>query len=435
MRMIFGFFILVASAVSAFSQDSVKPATAEQIRDSVDWNTIPQLPGASKIQKRFNHMSYEAAGSFEQAAAFYRQELSKLGWVEDTSVASDQKNYLSVIMEKNGFRLSVSGYRTKPEDPMMITLMNFGNVDVSRFPKASDAEVKTSNRGVVYYFSKQSTEDLLKFCNKFMTEMGWKEERNAMYDTWAKEGRFVLTFQQNAMQCTLSVVKKPDHAEVMYSSSVRHDLTASEMSSTVTKNDAGKPGTLKDAIAVIDIMKLPRMEKATKTKRQKEIVCLPIGTAYQVPDSLEDVVKFFREHLKKAGCNELTPMVETDSMAMLYFEKNGYLLHLAAQHDKKEGATLISLMNHGNVDLRKLPMPTGARMEPERYHYTNLTISLSVDEAKSFYRNELSKLGWNEVKRLGEGTLRFTQNAVELNLEIQKNTNDKTSVKLQTIMK
>lgn len=435
MKQIVMLLMVLSYASAVYCQDTAKPATVQQVKEAVDWETMPLLPDASKIQKRFNHMSFQAPGTYEQAAEFYRQQLTKLGWKEDTSVASDQKNYLSVVLEKNGFRLSVSGYRTKPEEPMAITLMNFGNVDVSQFPKADDADVKTSNKGAVYYFTKQPADAVVKFCREFMTKQGWKEEVNDMFDTWAKEGRFVLQFRQNAIECTLVIVKKADQSEVTYTSGIKHDMSASEVASTVSTGTSSKPGTMKEAMQVINIMKLPRMEKAAKAKFQKELVSLPIGTAYQVPDSLEDAVKFYRQQMKAAGFTELTPMVETDTLALLYFEKKGYLLHFSAQRDKKEGVTELSLMNHGNVDIRKLPMPEGAKVDPERYHFMNLTTSLSLGDTEAFYRKELTKLGWKEAEQQGKGLMRFTQNAVVLRLEIQKNTYNKTAVKIEAEMR
>ena len=96
-------------------------------------------------------------------------------------------------------------------------------------------------------------------------------------------------------------------------------------------------------------------------------------------------------------------------LTTLKFEKSGYLMMFNASRDKKDGLTNVSLMNTGNVDLRKLPFPPGAKFHPNRSEFINTETTLSVDDAFKFYRNELPKLGWKEVKQLGQGTMQFTQ--------------------------
>lgn len=420
-----------------WAQDMPKPATVQQIKDAVDWAKVPRLDGAIKVQTFFNHITYQGPGTFQQAADFYLQKLPALGWQNDKSLSgSDQKDYLSLVFEKAGMRLSVSGYRSQPGDPMTITLMNFGNVDVSLFPKADDAQMRVNNKNAVFYSSKQTAEQITSFCRKFMKERGWTEKEEEMAATWAKEGRYVLKFQQNAMECILVASKtKEGNMEVSYSSSVQHDLSAEDVTTTISGKEQPTPATLKEAMAVVNIMKLPRMEKAAKAKHHKELYALPIGTTYVVPDSIDDAAKFYRELLKKEGWTELSPDVEMELLSTLKFEKSGYLLMFSASRDKKDGLTSVSLMNTGNVDLRKLPFPPGAKFHPNRSEFINTETTLSVDDAFEFYRKELTKLGWKEVKQLGQGTARYTQNGIELRLEIGLNLYKKTAIQLHTGMK
>lgn len=427
--------LLMLGCVSLLlAQDT--PATTQQVKDAFDWSKTPLLDGASKKQTLFNHISYQAPGTFSQAADFYKEKLPALGWTHSTALSSgDQKEYLSLTFEKNGMMLSVSGYRSQPNDPMTITLMNFGNVDVSRFPKPGDAVVKTNNKNAVYYFTKESPEALTVFIRKFMKERGWKEKEEDGAKMWEKEGRYVLSFQQNAMECTMVAAKKDGQLEVTYTAQVQHDLSAEDISIAAGDKAQEKPATLKQAEAVLNIMKLPRMPKAEKAKHQKELVAIVIGTNYQVPDSLEDAVKFYRQLLKENGCTELSPMIETDSLAMLYFEKSGFLFGLSASRDKKENTTRVALMNYGNVDLRKLPAPEGAKIETLRTEHMNLQTKLSIDDAHEFYRRELARLGWKDSNPKSKVTMKFTQNGVSLSIEIQKNSYGKTSVGLHTGMR
>ena len=67
---------------------------------------------------------------------------------------------------KDGMWLSLHGYRSAPADPMTITLMINGNVDVSLFPKVADAQIKHSQKNSVFYLSKQSPEEITGFIRK-----------------------------------------------------------------------------------------------------------------------------------------------------------------------------------------------------------------------------------------------------------------------------
>lgn len=428
--------LLLAASVPLSAQDTAKPATVKQINEVIDLDKLPRLEGATKFQKHFNHITYKAPGTFKQAADFYIEQLAKLGWPQEKTIpAGDQKDYLSVMFEKDGMLLSLSGYRSEAKDPMTVTLMVYGNVDVRQFPKLDDAEVKSNYKTAAFYLSKKTPEEAMTFIRKFMKDKGWTEKPEDGYATWAKEGRHVLKFQQNAMECTLVAAKKPEGIEVMYSASVKHELEPEEVTTTVTGKELGKPATLKEAIEVIDISKLPRMEKATKGKRDKELYSLPIGTHYEVPDSVDTAASFYRKLLKEQGWTEMTPDMEIEDHVHLKFEKNGFLLVFGASHDKKEGATTISLLNYGNLDLRKLPFPPGAKFTAGRNNHINTTTTLSVDDAFEFYRKELTKLGWKEEKQRGQGTMRFTQNGIELRLEIGLNIYKKTAVQLHTGLK
>src|SRR4029079_18880853 len=98
---------------------------------------------------------------------------------------------------------------------MTVAVMLYGNVDVRRLPKVADAEVKHNNRSVVHYFSKKPAEEITTFCRTFMTERVCEECPNDWPERWEKEGRYVLTFRQNVMECTLVAIKATDHLEVI----------------------------------------------------------------------------------------------------------------------------------------------------------------------------------------------------------------------------
>ncbi|HMO36231.1 MAG TPA: hypothetical protein PKA06_09320, partial [Gemmatales bacterium] len=262
------------------SQES-PPATLEQIQAAIDFEKLPKMEGATKARATFTSLTYQAPGTFEQAAEFYRQELSKLGWKEDRSLSSsDHKQLLNLTFDKDGMCLSLSGYRSKPEDNMSITLMNFGNVDVRRFPKLDDAEIQTNQKNAVFYSTAKSADEAVKFCHQFMLNQGWKEKPNPSATVLAKEGRHVMQFQKNAMLATLVVAKgKYNKQTVTYTSSVDTTQRAGSATRQSVNSNATIPANLQDLVTLLDISKLERPAKANNVK------ATPIALVFESTDS------------------------------------------------------------------------------------------------------------------------------------------------------
>ena len=87
---------------------------------------------------------------------------------------------------------------------------------------------------------------------------------------------------------------------------------------------------------------------------------MPIG--HQCPAGIEDVAKYYRKQFTRLGFTELSPDIDIDYMVHLKFEKSGFLVSVGAQRDDKAKITEVNLINYGNVDLRQLPFPAGAKI-------------------------------------------------------------------------
>lgn len=415
-----------------------KPATAKQLKDAVDWSKMPKLASAKKVQTFFAQQTYEATGTFQEAADFYRKELPNLGWKEDKSVdpTADQKTYLSLFFLKDGMGLQVSGYRSMPSDARMpVTLTLQGNVQCDKFPRASDAQIHNASRNSVYYYSKLPAKELVDFSRKFMKEAGWKEAQEDMYEKWAKEGRHVLKFVQNAMQFGVVIApdqQKKDVLSVSYYAHVQHDLKPEEVATTTSEKKAlPKAATMKEAIEVIDLGKFPRVAGAEPRRGDKQVVAIPIATSYQTKENLDDVVKFYQDGLSEKGWKEQEGAIITDNLAIICFEKQEFLLKMTVTKEKEK--TQVSVLNLGNIDLRLLPYPAEAKIPSYRTYHINSSTSLNMKDAFAFYRKELTALGWKEVSK-SDYTMEFAQNNVRLNYELQPGSNKKTSIKVSTEM-
>lgn len=419
------------------AQDTPQPATVMEIKQAVDWDKLPKLQGATKVNQALDRLSYDAPGTFLQAAEFYRQQLPALGWIEDkTPIAGvDQQTYLYVAFDKGAMRMNISGYRAEPKGPMSISVVLAGNVDLRTLPRIADAQVKSAFKTAVIYTSKTKQAEVSGYCKKKLQELGWKEAHDETAAFHAKEGRTVMRFLFNAMELTVVVYQnKEGLTEATYTVGVQHDLKPADVEAVMGAGKvAVKPTTLKEAIAVMDFTKLPRLDGAEKLKQHKELMMLPWAGYYQAPGTTEATAQFYRKLFSEQGWKELPADIEIDRLIQLKFEKAGYLVNIgASQRDK---LVQVSLVNTGNVDLRSLPYPEGARFSPARTDVINFATTLSKEAAFSFYREQLPKLGWKEAESRGKGTMKFAQNSVELRLEITDNTSGKTMIKLSTVLR
>jgi hypothetical protein len=327
--------------------------------------------------------------------------------------------------------LSINGYRTDPNALMTIFVTNGGNVDLRRIPKPADAKFRSNLRSSVFYTTAAAPADAADFCRKALLDCNWKEVPADSAKFFAKEGRIVLRFLQNAMEIGVVASKNmAGETEVTMLSKVRQSFDAKDVRDVLTPADIPAPPTVDDYVAVIDLRKFPLMKDAAKRERQSAAVSRSNAITCQAPATLEDAIAFHRAELLKRGWKETRADMEIADRAEMYYEKQGYLLTVELGQPKNE-ALQISVINHGNVDIRQLPYPPGTEISPERDEFLNCTTAASENEAVDFYRKELAKLGWVEVKERGRGSYHFLKKSSHLNIEIGKDTEGRTALQLR----
>jgi hypothetical protein len=213
-------------------------------------------------------------------------------------------------------------------------------------------------------------------------------------------------------------------------SKVRQEFDAKDVRDVLTPAEVPVPPTIDDYVAVIDLREFPLLKDATKRENQTTPVSRSNAITCQAPAALEDAIAFHRKELLKRGWKETRADMDIADRAEMHYEKQGYLLTVEVGQPKNE-ALQISVINHGNVDIRQLPYPPGTEISPERDSFLNCTTSTSVSEAVDFYRKELAKLGWVEFKERGRGTYSFLKKASHLRIEIGKDTADRTALQLR----
>ena len=427
-----GLPLFASVAIHADDAAKAKPATLAQIRDVIDWSKIPQPPGSQAARAGLSICSYKAPGTFLEAATFFRTNLPTLGWKEDATPIPgvDQQAYLYLTFDKGDMRLSINGFRADPKAPMTVTLSNNGNVDIRDIPKPADANFRSNGRLAAFFTTGSKPEVAADFCRKSLLERGWHEVPDQSAKFFAKEARIVLRFLQNAMEIGV-VASKNDagQTEVTISSHVRYKFAAGEVRKALTPEEIPTPASIKDYVAVLDLRSLPLMPGARKRDRQSQPIALSNSITCQAPGSLDDAIDFHRKELSTRGWKETRFDNQIDDRVELFFEKQGYLVTVNLGQQKKEDVQ-ISVVNHGNVDLRQLPFPAGAEIEPERGTFVNSSTSVSENEAVEFFRTELAKLGWKSEKGRGQKVYLFLQNASILQIEIQKDADNPTTLKL-----
>jgi hypothetical protein len=412
------------------------PASLPEIRDTIDWTKVSLPEGSAPGRKGLSSYALEAPGTFAEAAAFFRKTLPELGWREDPNPVPgiDQKDYLYLIFEKAPMYLTVNGYRANPKGPMTIFLTNWGNVDVRQLPKPADAKFRSNGRFAAMYATGTSPADATDFCRKALVERGWKEVPADSAKFFAKEGRIVLRFLQNAMEVGVVAAKNPaGETEVTLSANVRRTFDASDVREHLAPRDIPPPATITDYLAVIDLREFPLMKDARKRDRQTEPIARSNAITCEVPGTLKEAVLHHRKALLDRGWRETQVDTPFEGRASLHYEKSGYLLTVEAGQHPGE-AVQLSVVNHGNVDLRQLPYPPGTEIGPERADFLNCTTPCSDSDAVAFYRKELSRLGWEEIKVRGRGSYSFIKKATLLRLEIGRDIEGRTAVSIRTAL-
>jgi len=197
--------------------------------------------------------------------------------------------------------------------------------------------------------------------------------------------------------------------------------------------------TVQQAAQVIDLRDLALPDGAELMGRSE------VGNlTYQVPLAVADVVDFYESTLSGQGWQyDPDQGYADDTTASRFYSKNGYALSLSASN-LGQGTTMVTLINHGNVDLRALPQMADAEtlyQFPNTLGYVSAT---DVAGVVDFTRQELAAQGWQEYTRPNTGTsndpnsqsLEFKQNGLELSafISVAPAQGNKTSVQYSTLL-
>lgn len=188
-----------------------------------------------------------------------------------------------------------------------------------------------------------------------------------------------------------------------------------------------KAATVAEATQVIDFGQFPLLRGAHEPSVRS------VGQLmYQAPSDCKAAFEFQRQQLLKQKWTEHPGAAVTDQYASGTFGKSGFVLSVATTPagDAKD-PSLISVMLtlSGNVDLKGLPLPAGAKetyVGPQVAMYSTTT---PVEKTAATIREGLTARGWEPYGTAGDVQY-FKQNAVRLSamVSLAPAQNNQTSI-------
>lgn len=118
----------------------------------------------------------------------------------------------------------------------------------------------------------------------------------------------------------------------------------------------GPPAGVAQAAEVLDLADFPLIPGADEPQHQRLA-----GLTYQAPGGVKNAFDFQRKELVKRKWKELSGSTTTEQAASATFGRDGYSLSVMVFPAAMPGKVFVTLINHGNVRLDKLPLPPGAK--------------------------------------------------------------------------
>jgi len=179
--------------------------------------------------------------------------------------------------------------------------------------------------------------------------------------------------------------------------------------------------------AIDDAVRIPAtVEEAAKAVDLNEFPLLP-GTAqpggrsvaqlsYQGPGEVKAGYEFQRKNLVERGWKELPDPQVTDQYASGSFAKSGFLLSVSIMPGEP-GKVGVHMHNHSNLNLAKLPVPPGAKLQYSFPAITSFVTEVPAAETAAAVRTLLLADGWQPYGTAGD-TQQFKKNAVQLDARV-----------------
>ncbi|MBI3865985.1 MAG: hypothetical protein HY290_29260 [Planctomycetia bacterium] len=175
---------------------------------------------------------------------------------------------------------------------------------------------------------------------------------------------------------------------------------------------ASKPATVAEAAKVIDLATFPLVPGAEVKNRHRSAT-----QSYQAPGPANKAFDFLKQKLIAAKWKELPNSSVTAQSANATFARGEYRLSVSAFEAGKPGMVLVSMMNHGNIDVAKLPVPKDARQLYSGPVSIAHVTSEPVEKTAAAVNKLLLGQGWEPYGTAGDQKF-FRQNAIRLSARV-----------------
>jgi hypothetical protein len=135
--------------------------------------------------------------------------------------------------------------------------------------------------------------------------------------------------------------------------------------------------------------------------------------SYNAPGSVQQVFAFVKQQLVDQQWKELPNAYVSDQAASGTFARGGFTVSASVFPAGNAGAVSVNIINHGNVDLGKLPAPQDVKPFYGGPVNTAYITETPVKETADTCRKLLLEHGWQPYGTAGESMF-FKQNAVRL---------------------
>ena len=187
--------------------------------------------------------------------------------------------------------------------------------------------------------------------------------------------------------------------------------------SLIASTHAAEPATVDAAARVLDLRTFPLIEGANVSDRRTLGMLM-----YEARGDAKTAFDFQRRQLTQRGWKEQPGGYQDATNASGQFAKDGYRVMVSASNavgePDKQGMVHVSLINYGNVETSKLPVPPGVKPFYAHGGETSYLTVAKVPETAKACRELLLAAGWEPYGSAGDEAtspmMYFKRNAIRL---------------------
>jgi len=210
---------------------------------------------------------------------------------------------------------------------------------------------------------------------------------------------------------TASLVRPPATAEAS-SPRITAGAAAEQPAAAIADEASRSPATVAEAAEALDLASFPLLSDA-----QPPSARVVASLAYEAPADIKTAFEFQRGQLLGRQWKELSAPQIYDQSASGEFGRDGFHVSVSVARAGEPGKVAVRLQNHGNVNLGKLPVPAGAKLQYAFPGVASFITDAGAEETAAAVKKLLLNEGWQPYGTAGD-SLHFKQHAVELNARI-----------------